>query len=74
MFEYIQSKLGFQSRGTNFVEHGSYDSLVAESVTAHQRVGVHAALRQPSGMLERRRRRLDVVDGDAVADGREEGI
>src|ERR1700756_3794290 len=66
--------MGIQLRDTNFVEHGPYDGLVAEPVGAHQEISVHPALRQTSCMLERRRRRLYVVDGDPVANSRKKSV
>src|ERR1700757_2224830 len=66
--------MGIQLRDTSSREHGLYDALVAEPVGAHQEISIHPALRQTSCMLERRRRRLYVVNGDPVANRRKESV
>ena len=48
------------------IETPLQESLVADPVGADQRTGGHATLGQPAGVLDRRRRRFDIIDRHSV--------
>ncbi|PQM49366.1 hypothetical protein C1Y40_00413 [Mycobacterium talmoniae] len=63
-----------QLGGTDLVDDDAQRRPVAQPVRPRQRIDRHLALRQAAGVFQRGRRRLEVLDRDAMADRGEERL